>query len=123
MKRAIHISSTVVYGSSDHHPPHETDRLGVLVSLFDRAKEFGTLREDSQSVLDRAGFGKKVVGEPANLALWTLRLLAAMSLSPTGPGDHETGDENSMADSRRGPGRQGVPSVSERFLPGRRKTL
>ncbi|NCC52583.1 MAG: NAD-dependent epimerase/dehydratase family protein [Spartobacteria bacterium] len=46
------------------------------------AKEFTTMKEDYQAVLDRAGFGKRIVGTPAGPAIWALRLLEAMHLSP-----------------------------------------
>jgi nucleoside-diphosphate-sugar epimerase len=46
------------------------------------AAEFGTLREDFQAVLDRAGHGKRVVSLPARPALAALRLLEATHLSP-----------------------------------------
>lgn len=46
------------------------------------AKEFGTVREDFQAVLDRAGFGKRVVGVPTGPAVLALRALEALRLSP-----------------------------------------
>ncbi|NNE44372.1 MAG: NAD-dependent epimerase/dehydratase family protein, partial [Gemmatimonadetes bacterium] len=46
------------------------------------AKEFKTMREDWQAVLDRAGFGKKIVGTPSGPIILTLRVLEAMKLSP-----------------------------------------
>lgn len=46
------------------------------------AREFATLREDFQSVLDRAGFGKRIVPLPAAPVLAGLRLLEALRLSP-----------------------------------------
>jgi nucleoside-diphosphate-sugar epimerase len=168
--RAIHISSTAVYGIPDHHPLFENDqlvgvgpygeakveaericesyrangmivpilrpksfvgpeRLGVFALLYDwakdghgfpmigsgnnryqfldvedlcqaiylcatlddatvndtfnvGAKEFTTMREDYQAVLDEAGFGKKIVPLPAAPVIWTLRFLEALKLSP-----------------------------------------
>jgi nucleoside-diphosphate-sugar epimerase len=170
VERAIHISSTAVYGIPDHHPLLEDDRLdgvgpygiakvkaedvcleyrkrgmcvpiirpksfvgperlGVFALFYDwakdgkgfpmlgsgknryqlldvedlcaaiylaatvdctrandtfniGAKEFTTMREDYQAVLDRAGFGKKIVGLPAGPAIWTLRVLEKLHLSP-----------------------------------------
>ena len=35
------------------------------------AKQFTTMKEDYQAVLDRAGFGKKIVGLPAAPVIWT----------------------------------------------------
>ena len=46
------------------------------------AREFATLREDFQAVLDRAGFGKKIVPLPAAPMLAGLRVLEALRLSP-----------------------------------------
>ena len=46
------------------------------------AKVFTTMRQDYQAVLDRAGYGKKIVGLPAGPVIWTLRFLEAMHLSP-----------------------------------------
>ncbi|MBN1770524.1 MAG: NAD(P)-dependent oxidoreductase [Deltaproteobacteria bacterium] len=46
------------------------------------AKEFTTMGEDFQAVLDRAGFGKKVVPLPAWPAIAALRVLEFFHLSP-----------------------------------------
>lgn len=46
------------------------------------AREFATLKEDYQAVLDEAGFGKRIVPIPAAPAIWALRVLDAMHLSP-----------------------------------------
>ncbi len=46
------------------------------------AKEFGTLAEDFQAVLDYAGFGKKVRPLPAAPVIGALRVLEALKLSP-----------------------------------------
>ncbi len=46
------------------------------------AKDFGTMREDFQSVLDHAGFGRHVVGLPLRPAVALLRLLEVLHLSP-----------------------------------------
>jgi nucleoside-diphosphate-sugar epimerase len=46
------------------------------------AKEFTTMREDYQAVLDEAGFGKRIVGTPAGPAIWALRVLEFFHLSP-----------------------------------------
>jgi nucleoside-diphosphate-sugar epimerase len=170
VERAIHISSTAVYGIPDHHPLLEDDRLdgvgpygiakvkaedvclefrkrgmcvpiirpksfvgperlGVFALFYDwakdgkgfpmlgsgknryqlldvedlcaaiylaatvdcarandtfniGAKEFTTMKEDYQAVLDRAGFGKKIVPLPAGPAIWALRVLEKLHLSP-----------------------------------------
>jgi nucleoside-diphosphate-sugar epimerase len=46
------------------------------------AREFATLREDFRAVLDRAGFGRRVVALPAAPMLAALRALEALRLSP-----------------------------------------
>jgi len=170
VERAIHVSSTAVYGIPDHHPLLEDDRLdgvgpygiakvkaedvclefrrkglcvpiirpksfvgperlGVFALFYDwakdgknfpmlgsgknryqlldvedlcaaiylaatvdpakandtfniGAKEFTTMKEDYQAVLDRAGKGGKIVPLPAGPAIWTLRILEKLHLSP-----------------------------------------
>lgn len=46
------------------------------------AARFGTMRQNFQAVLDRAGFGRRVVALPAQPAILVLRLLALLHLSP-----------------------------------------
>jgi nucleoside-diphosphate-sugar epimerase len=46
------------------------------------AKQFGTMRENFQAVLDRAGHGRRVIALPAAPAIAVLRLLEALRLSP-----------------------------------------
>jgi nucleoside-diphosphate-sugar epimerase len=46
------------------------------------AKEFGTMREDFQAVLDRAGFGKRIISFPAGPAIFILKILEKLGLSP-----------------------------------------
>ncbi len=46
------------------------------------AKEFTTMRQDYQAVLDRAGFGKRIIGSPAGPTIWALRILEFLHLSP-----------------------------------------
>jgi nucleoside-diphosphate-sugar epimerase len=182
--RAVHISSTAVYGIPDHHPLVEGDRLqGVgpygqakilaeLIALEERAKglvvsiirpksfvgperlgvfallydwaldgrnfpligngrnryqfldvedlcqaihlcltlpvekvndtfnigaaEFGTMGEDYQAVLDEAGFGKKVVPLPAEPAVWALRGLERLGVSPLYKWVYETAAKDSF---------------------------
>lgn len=187
--RAVHISSTAVYGIPDHHPLYEDDplhgvgpygvakveaeavcagfrelgmcvpiirpksfvgpeRLGVFALFYDWAKDghgfpmigsgnnryqlldvedlcqaihlcltrpaavandtfnvgakvFGTMREDYQAVLDRAGFGKKVRGFPAAPVIWALRILEAMKLSPLYKWVYETASKDSFVSIER----------------------
>ena len=46
------------------------------------AAEYRTLREDFQSVLDAAGYGKRIVAIPEKPAILALRLLELLRLSP-----------------------------------------
>lgn len=46
------------------------------------AREFGTMKEDFQSVLDRAGFDKKIIPFPASPVILALKLLRLLRVSP-----------------------------------------
>jgi nucleoside-diphosphate-sugar epimerase len=60
------------------------------------AREFTTMREDYQAVLDYAGFGRKIVGLPATPIIWTLRLLEKLRLSPLYKWVYETASKDSF---------------------------
>jgi nucleoside-diphosphate-sugar epimerase len=60
------------------------------------AKEFTTMREDYQVVLDYAGFGKKIVGLPEKPIIFTLRILEALKLSPLYKWVYETASKDSF---------------------------
>lgn len=60
------------------------------------AERFGTFAADFQEVLDHAGFGKRVRTLPAMPAIWTLRLLDKMKLSPLYPWVYETAVKDSF---------------------------
>jgi len=60
------------------------------------AAEFTTMKEDYQVVLDHAGYGKKVVGLPATPAIWGLRLLDRLKLSPLYKWVYETASKDSF---------------------------
>jgi nucleoside-diphosphate-sugar epimerase len=60
------------------------------------AKEFATMKEDYQAVLDYAGFGKKIVPLPAAPAIWTLRVLEFFRLSPLYKWVYETASKDSF---------------------------
>jgi nucleoside-diphosphate-sugar epimerase len=183
-ERAIHISSTAVYGIPDHHPLYENDRLhgvgpygeakvkaeevcleyrkkgmcvpiirpksfvgperlGVFDLLFDWAKDgknfpmigsgdnryqlldvedlcqaiylaatvdpakandtfnigakvFTTMKQDYQAVLNRAGFGKKIVSFPAKPVILALKVLEFFRLSPLYKWVYETASTDSF---------------------------
>ena len=60
------------------------------------AKEFTTLKEDYQAVLDYAGFGRRIVSIPAAPAIWTLRVLEKFNMSPLYRWVYETVTEDSF---------------------------
>jgi nucleoside-diphosphate-sugar epimerase len=60
------------------------------------AKEFKTMREDFQAVLDYAGFGKKIIGFPAKPMILMLKLLAYIKLSPLYEWVYETAAKDSI---------------------------
>lgn len=80
---AIHLTMTL-----DRDRVNDTFNIG--------AKEFATMREDYQAVLDRAGFGKRIVPLPAKPAIWTLRCLELLKLSPLYRWVYETACEDSF---------------------------
>ncbi|MDP2696269.1 MAG: NAD-dependent epimerase/dehydratase family protein [bacterium] len=60
------------------------------------AKEFKTMKEDYQVVLDKAGFGKKILGFPAWPMILTLRLLEFLHISPLYKWVYETASKDSF---------------------------
>lgn len=60
------------------------------------AREFGTFRSDFQAVLDKAGFGKKVVALPSKPVIALLRVLDKLGLSPLYPWVYETAVKDSF---------------------------
>ena len=60
------------------------------------AKEFTTMKEDYQAVLDKAGYGKKIRPFPAKLAIFGLRILEKLGLSPLYMWVYETACEDSF---------------------------
>lgn len=80
---AIYLTATL-----DESVANDTFNIG--------AKEFGTFKDDFQAVLDHAGFGKQVVSIPVAPALWALRLLDRMNLSPLYPWVYETAVKESF---------------------------
>jgi nucleoside-diphosphate-sugar epimerase len=80
---AIYLTATV-----DCEKASDTFNIG--------AKEFTTMKEDYQAVLDTAGFGKKIHGFPAAPLIWTLRILEAFKLSPLYKWVYETASTDSF---------------------------
>jgi len=60
------------------------------------AARFATMKEDYQVVLDHAGHGKKIVGFPAAPAIWGLRVLDALKVSPLYKWVYETASKDSF---------------------------
>lgn len=60
------------------------------------AKEFTTMREDYQAVLDYAGHEKKIIGLPEKPIIYTLRILEALKLSPLYKWVYETASKDSF---------------------------
>lgn len=79
------------------------------------AAEFGTIREDYQAVLDRAGHGKQVVRLPKAPAIGALRLLDALRLSPLYAWVYETAGKDSFVSIEKAERRLGFrPRFSNR---------
>ena len=60
------------------------------------AKEFTTMKEDYQAVLDYAGFGKKIIGLPAAPLIVALKFLEKLNLSPLYKWVYETASKDSF---------------------------
>jgi len=60
------------------------------------AKDFKTMREDYQAVLNDAGQGKKIKPFPAAPMIWTLRILEFFHLSPLYKWVYETASKDSF---------------------------
>lgn len=65
------------------------------------AAQAGTMRDNFQAVLDRAGHGKQVVGLPARPTVFLLRVLEALKLSPLYCWIYETADQDSVVSIER----------------------
>ncbi len=80
--------ATYLCATLDENTVNDTFNIG--------AKEFTTMREDWQAVLDYAGFGGKIRGLPAAPAIWTLRILEALNVSPLYKWVYETASKDSF---------------------------
>ncbi len=60
------------------------------------AKEYGTPRSDFQAVLDYAGKGRRIISLPVGPAVFILRMLEAVGLSPLYKWIYETVDKESF---------------------------
>lgn len=94
LSQAVHLCAT-----GDAQAVNDTFNVG--------AARFGTLRESFQAVLDKAGHGKRIVGFPAGPAIWTLRALEALHLSPLYKWIYETAAKDSFVSIDKITGRLG----------------
>jgi nucleoside-diphosphate-sugar epimerase len=79
------------------------------------AAEFGTMKSDFQAVLDEAGHGKRIVPLPGKPAIWTLRFLERLKLSPLYRWVYETAITDSFVSIDRAVERLGYkPQFSNR---------
>jgi nucleoside-diphosphate-sugar epimerase len=85
---AIHLCATL-----DSARVNDTFNVG--------AKKFGTMRENFQAVLDRAGHGKHVISLPARPMIWTLKLLEQLHLSPIYKWIYDTAAQESFVSIER----------------------
>ena len=93
----------------------EGDAAAVNDTFNVGAAEFGTMRDNVQAVLDRAGHGRHAVGIPAAPAIALLRLLYRLGLSPLYAWIVETADRDSFVSVERLRARLGfVPRRSNR---------
>jgi nucleoside-diphosphate-sugar epimerase len=72
------------------------DRATVNDTFNIGAKEFATIREDFQAVLDAAGCGKRIVSLPAAPVILALKVLEALRLSPLYRWIYETAGRDSF---------------------------
>ncbi|MBV7330110.1 NAD-dependent epimerase/dehydratase family protein [Chloroflexi bacterium TSY] len=79
-----------IYLSATLEPESVNDTFNI------GAKEFMTLKEDYQAVLDYASHGKRIVPLPAAPMIWTLRFLELLNLSPLYKWVYETVTEDSF---------------------------
>lgn len=77
---------------SVEHP----DAAAVSTELNVGAKEYTTMREDYQVVLDKAGFGRRIKESPANLVIFALEVLEFFKLSPLYPWVYKTATKDSF---------------------------
>ena len=77
----------------------DRDRVNDVFNIG--AKEFATMREDYQAVLDYAGRGGKIRPMPAGPLIFTLRVLERLKLSPLYKWVYETAAKDSFVSIER----------------------
>lgn len=74
-----------------------TKDQAIVNSTFNiGAKDFTTMGNDYQAVLDRAGFGKKIIAFPATPMIFALRFLELLRISPLYKWVYETASKDSF---------------------------
>jgi nucleoside-diphosphate-sugar epimerase len=68
----------------------------VATSQNQNLNDVFNMKADYQAVLDRAGYGKKIFGLPAAPAIFTLRILEALKISPLYKWVYETASKDSF---------------------------
>jgi nucleoside-diphosphate-sugar epimerase len=96
--RAIYLCAT-----ADRDVVNETFNVG--------AETFGTMREDFQAVLDRAGHGGRIIGLPVRPVIWVLKILEWARLSPLYAWVYETAAKESFVSTERIHARLGFAPV------------
>ncbi len=71
------------------------------------SKEFTTMKEDYQAVLDYAGFGKRIIPLPAAPLIVMLRILELLKLSPLYKWIYETASKDSFVSIKKAEARLG----------------
>lgn len=79
----------------------ESDREGGNDTFNVGAEEFGTMRENFQAVLDRAGHGRRVIALPERPAILVLKLLETLHLSPLYRWIYETAAHDSFVSTEK----------------------
>ena len=77
------------------------DKKSVNDTFNIGAKEYTTMKEDYQAVLDKAGFGKKIIGLPALPVVWGLRFLELLRISPLYKWVYETASKDSFVSTEK----------------------
>jgi nucleoside-diphosphate-sugar epimerase len=75
---------------------------GTVNTVFNvGADHCGTMREEWQAVLDKAGFGKKIVGLPKTPTIWALALLHFLRLSPLHSWIYESASRDNLISTKK----------------------
>ncbi|MEN8175368.1 MAG: NAD-dependent epimerase/dehydratase family protein [Pseudomonadota bacterium] len=86
-------SAIFLCGTRDRNLVNDTFNVG--------AADYGSMRENFQAVLDRAGHGKRVIGFPATPVIWGLRFIEWLHLSPLYRWVYETAAHDSAVSIER----------------------